>query len=161
VHRQPDGSLNVFANPTAVYNSLQFPLLSTQGQIPRDQMHQFAYWNIDFSIGKKIPITERVGLVLTADAFNVLNHTTFIVSPPALDLLNPSGFGPLPNNLLRAFPTPELVNCNWACALSSEGLLRAPRDEPILRSEKEPEDEPSVSVGLSYVESNQCRLSSR
>jgi len=93
VHRQPDGSLNIFSNPTTVYNSLQFPLLSTQGQIPRDQMHQFAYWNVDFSLGKKIPLTENVGLVLTADAFNVFNHTTFIVSPSALDLLNPSGFG--------------------------------------------------------------------
>lgn len=93
VHKQPNGSLNAFADPTAVYNSLQFPLLSTQGQIPRDQMHQFAYWNVDFSIGKKIPLTERVGLVLTADAFNLLNHTTFTLSPSALDLLNPAGFG--------------------------------------------------------------------
>jgi len=56
-------------------------------------MTQFNYWNVDPSLGKKIPITERVGLVFTADAFNIFNHTTFFIPFTALDLLNPGGFG--------------------------------------------------------------------
>ena len=92
-HAQPNGSENLFANPTAVYNSLQFPLLSSQNQVPHDQMHQFNYWNVDFSLGKKFPITEKIGMVLTADAFNIFNHTTLTVPASALDLLNPAAFG--------------------------------------------------------------------
>jgi hypothetical protein len=94
-HAQPNGSENLFANPTAVYNSLQFPLLASQNQVPHDQMHQFNYWNFDLSLSKKFPITEKVGLVLTADAFNIFNHTTLTIPASGLDLLNPAAFGNL------------------------------------------------------------------
>jgi len=85
------GNMNVFSNPVAVYNSLQFPQLAVNNRIPHDQMYSFPYWNFDMSLGKKIPITERIGLSLSADAFNIFNHVTFV--RPSLDLGNPAGFG--------------------------------------------------------------------
>ena len=93
------GTINAFADPAAVYKSLQYPLLSQSTQIPHDQLRSFPYWNVDLNLGKRIPITERVGLVLTADAFNVFNHV--VLSAPgsgagglgSLDLLNPAAFG--------------------------------------------------------------------
>ena len=83
--------LNAFANPGAVFSSLRRPLLSVDGQIPFDQFRAFPYWNLDFSIGKNVAVTERFRLVFTADAFNVFNHVIF--NTPSLDLGNPSGFG--------------------------------------------------------------------
>jgi hypothetical protein len=70
---------------------LRRPLLSVDGQIPFDQFRAFPYWNLDFSIGKNVAVTERFRLVFTADAFNVFNHVIF--NTPSLDLGNPSGFG--------------------------------------------------------------------
>ncbi|HXZ42301.1 MAG TPA: carboxypeptidase-like regulatory domain-containing protein [Terriglobales bacterium] len=86
------GSINAFANPAAVYNSLAFPSISTDKQIPHDDLYTFPYWNFDFSLGKKIPITERVAMNLSCDAFNVFNHVTF-AAPNSMDLDNPSAFG--------------------------------------------------------------------
>ncbi len=93
------GTINAFANPAAVYNSLQYPLLSVNSQIPHDELRIFPYWNLDFSLGKRIPITERVNMALTADAFNVFNHTVLNtpgsanVGSGSLDLTIPSNFG--------------------------------------------------------------------
>ena len=83
--------LNAFANPSAVYNTLSHPLLSQYNDIPYGQLNGFPYWNLDFSLGKNIPITEHVSLLFTADAFNVFNHVVF--QNPDLDLNNPSEFG--------------------------------------------------------------------
>jgi len=93
------GTINGFANPVAVYNSLQLPSLAHSTQIPHDQLTQFPYWNFDFSLGKKIPITERVNMFLSADAFNVFNHTVLNtpgngnVGTSSLDLETPGSFG--------------------------------------------------------------------
>jgi Carboxypeptidase regulatory-like domain len=87
------GSINAFANPAAVYNSLTYPSLSSDRQIPHDDLYTFPYWNFDFSLGKKIPITERVAMTLSADAFNVFNHVVF--AAPSMDLTNPGSFGVL------------------------------------------------------------------
>jgi hypothetical protein len=56
-------------------------------------MYSFPYWNVDFSLGKRVPVTERVGLVFTADAFNIFNHV--VLNNPSFDLDNPSAFGVL------------------------------------------------------------------
>jgi hypothetical protein len=87
------GTINAFADPAAVYNSLAVPTVSANTHIPHDDIYTFPYWNFDFSLGKKIPITERVAMNLSCDAFNIFNHTTF--AAPSMDLLNPGGFGVL------------------------------------------------------------------
>ncbi|PYX84291.1 MAG: hypothetical protein DMG70_07165 [Acidobacteria bacterium] len=35
------------------------------------------FWNMDFSLQKETKITERTVIQLSADAFNLLNHTNF------------------------------------------------------------------------------------
>jgi hypothetical protein len=87
------GTINAFANPVAVWNAMEYPSLSVNSRIPHDQLYSFPYWNMDFSLGKKIPITERVGLVFGADAFNVFNHV--VLNEPSLDFDNPAAFGVL------------------------------------------------------------------
>jgi hypothetical protein len=62
--------------------------------ISHDQLHGWPFWNVDFSLGKKTQITERVGLVVTADAFNIFNHTV-LNQPLSMDLNNPGAFGVL------------------------------------------------------------------
>jgi len=100
------GTINAFANPAAVYNSLQYPLLSVNSQIPHDELRDFPFWNLDFSLGKRIPITERVNMALTADAFNIFNHTvlntpgTPAVGSASLDLTVPSNFGVINSQFL-------------------------------------------------------------
>ncbi len=91
------GTINAFADPAAVYNTIQFAQKSVETGISHDMLHSFPYWNVDFSVGKKIPITERVGMVVTADAFNLFNHVVLnnTNNPSNYDLLNPAGFGVL------------------------------------------------------------------
>jgi hypothetical protein len=88
------GSINAFADPGAVYASLEYPQLSVNEHISHDQLHGWPFWNVDFSLGKKTQITERVGLVVTADAFNIFNHTV-LNQPLSMDLNNPGAFGVL------------------------------------------------------------------
>jgi hypothetical protein len=88
------GTINAFANPDAVGNSLQYPQLSVNNRIPHDELHAFPFYNFDMSLGKKIPITERVSTVLTVDAFNVFNHVVLNV-PSSMDLNNQASFGVL------------------------------------------------------------------
>jgi carboxypeptidase family protein len=83
--------LSAFANPGAVFSSLSRPLLSVDGRVPFDQFSAFPYWNLDFSVGKNLAVTERFRMVLTADAFNLFNHVIF--KTPSLDLSNASQFG--------------------------------------------------------------------
>lgn len=94
------GTENVFANPSAVLASLNYPQISaalTPGfHNPVDQMRTFRFWNFDMSLGKSVPITERVGVRFTADAFNIFNHVIFqnpAVTNDGMDITNPAAFG--------------------------------------------------------------------
>jgi hypothetical protein len=49
------------------------------------------FFNIDFSIGKKFPITERQYFDFRAEFFNGLNHVSW--APPAFNLAAPAGIG--------------------------------------------------------------------
>ncbi len=90
-----NGGLDVFPNGTAEYANFAYPQLSNAlnpgFRNSVDQMRSFAFWNFDMSLSKKIPITERIGLSFSADAFNVLNHVIF--ASPSLDITNPGAFG--------------------------------------------------------------------
>ncbi len=48
-----------------------------------------SFFNIDFSIGKKFPITERQYFDFRAEFFNGLNHVSW--APPAFNLAAPPG----------------------------------------------------------------------
>ncbi|HEV2289642.1 MAG TPA: carboxypeptidase-like regulatory domain-containing protein [Candidatus Acidoferrales bacterium] len=86
-----NGAYNFFADPSAVMAGLSRPPLSTAGEIPYDELRTPTTWNLDFSIGKNIASTERYKVIMSADAFNVLNVVNF--SFPSLDLNLPNTFG--------------------------------------------------------------------
>ena len=60
-------------------NPLAFALPSTvrQGTEGRNDIPGFGLTEVDFSIGRKFAITERINVQFRADAFNLLNHPNF------------------------------------------------------------------------------------
>ncbi|MBV9760720.1 MAG: carboxypeptidase regulatory-like domain-containing protein [Acidobacteriaceae bacterium] len=85
---------NLFANPSAVYNNFRPNLVGLDtncgggGQLRGQQR-----WNLDLGLTKDTQITERFGLQIYAQAFNVLNHMMW--SDPSMNLQNPAAFGAL------------------------------------------------------------------
>ncbi len=66
--------------PTTGYlNPLAFaqPDFGTFGNLGRDSIYGPNYWNVDFSVDKNTAITERVGIQLRAEFFNIFNHPNF------------------------------------------------------------------------------------
>jgi len=63
-------------NPAA-FNSTAPVAESRQGTLGRNAMAGFGLTQVDLSIARKFPITERISLQFRADAFNVLNHPNF------------------------------------------------------------------------------------
>jgi hypothetical protein len=82
---------NMFANPAAVVAECSRPLLSVNNQIPFDELRLLPRWNLDFSLGKKMAITERVHLELSAEALDIFNVVNF--AAPSLNLNSLSNFG--------------------------------------------------------------------
>jgi len=83
--------LNMFANPVAVAQSCSRPLLSVNGQIPFDQLRLLPRWNLDFTLGKRVSITERMRLDFSLEALNMFNVVNF--SAPSLNLNSLTNFG--------------------------------------------------------------------
>ena len=48
-----------------------------QGTEGRNDIPGFGLWQVDLSIGRKFPLTERINLQFRADAFNLFNHPNF------------------------------------------------------------------------------------
>jgi hypothetical protein len=91
---------NLFANPAAVYNNFRPALVGIDttcggGGILRGQQR----WNVDLGVTKDLPIGERVGIQIYAQAFNVFNHMQYDDpgqgSAPQLNLQDPADFGSL------------------------------------------------------------------
>jgi hypothetical protein len=72
--RTPAGTIPVDANG----NPLR------QGTEGRNDIRGFGLTQIDLSISRKIPLTERLTLQFRADGFNVLNHPNFASLDPSL-----------------------------------------------------------------------------
>jgi len=94
--------VNLFSNPAAVYNNFMPNLVGIDGRcggagILRGQQR----WNLDLGLTKQITFTERMGLQIYAQAFNVLNHMEWgdpggqTGGVPALNLQDPADFGVL------------------------------------------------------------------
>ena len=96
--------LNIFADPVAIYKSCSRPLLSANDRIPSDRINALSRWNTDLTIGKNIPVTERIRLNLSAEFLNTFNLVNF--NNPSLSLNSASSFGVLssqgnnPRNIL-------------------------------------------------------------
>ena len=85
-------SVNQFANPLAVWNTVRPPIL---GIDHRDggvgPITGLPYWNMDLSVRKNVRFTERLSGEFQFVVTNVLNHNVF--ADPVLDLSNPDGWG--------------------------------------------------------------------
>jgi len=60
-----------------------YPTFGQQGAEPRNDIPGFGLTQVDLSIARKFPLSERVSLQFRTDAFNVLNHPNF-ANPIAL-----------------------------------------------------------------------------
>ncbi len=84
----------LFNNPAAVFNNFRPNLVAYDGRCGgggtlRGQQR----WNLDLGLTKDVRITERVGIQLYGQAFNVLNHMEW--GDPSLSLQDPADFGAL------------------------------------------------------------------
>jgi hypothetical protein len=79
VHKTQDGTLTLFADPTAAKAAFQGPIGFQIGS--RNSLRGPQYFNIDFGLAKSFAIWPREGvkLLVRGDAFNVLNHPNFEV----------------------------------------------------------------------------------
>ncbi|MGB6482782.1 MAG: carboxypeptidase-like regulatory domain-containing protein [Candidatus Acidiferrales bacterium] len=83
--------MNLFADPAAIYNSCSRPLLSVESRVPFDELRAPSTWDLDYSIGKNIAITERYQLQFSAEMLNIFNLVNF--DNPSLNLNSPTNFG--------------------------------------------------------------------
>jgi hypothetical protein len=61
------------------------PAPGTFGNFPINSLNGPNYWNLDFSVTKRIPITETVKLELKATAINIFNHPNFVFGTQNFD----------------------------------------------------------------------------
>jgi len=101
VHDLGSGSLNVFANPTAVLNEFRNVNLSTDGRDgDANPFRQLGAWNFDMSLGKSTTIHEKIKFDFSAQFLNLFNNVNF--SNPFLFLQNPSSFGAITSSFVPA-----------------------------------------------------------
>jgi hypothetical protein len=83
----PDGSTTAeWINPAA----FAVPASGTFGNAPRNVGRGPGAWQIDFGVGKHIPVTELFGVEFRAEFFNIFNHPQYGL--PQADITG-SGFG--------------------------------------------------------------------
>ncbi len=96
----PFANVPVLTNTTAVqyFNPTAFakPAPGTFGNIGRDLYYGPGFGSVDFSVFKKIPITERVSMEFRAEIFNLLNRTNW--ANPSVTFTS-SSFGQLTQTL--------------------------------------------------------------
>lgn len=84
---------NAFADPVSVYNAFRRVNLATDVRHGRGVIRGLSRWGLDVSLGKKILITERIKVGISADFTNVLNHKE--LGDPSFSFTNPRAFGVL------------------------------------------------------------------
>jgi hypothetical protein len=95
--------LNLFADPAAVIGNFRRINVSQDGRAFRGILRGLPFWNLDASLGKRTPLTERVNMLFSADFLNIFNHVVF--TDPALNLLDPRSFGVITSQ----FNTPRAI----------------------------------------------------
>ncbi len=86
--------VNLFSNPSAVYNNFRPNLVGIDGSCGGGgQLRGQPRWNLDLGLTKDTHFTERIGMQIYAQAFNVFNHMMW--GDPSVNLQNPAGFGVL------------------------------------------------------------------
>ena len=89
------------------------------GDIRRNTFRGPDYFNTDFSLRKDFRVTERMGLQLGANAYNVLNHPNF------QNPINSTGFGPgVFGTILQTTSPPTTPYGAFAGSLASARILQ-------------------------------------
>ena len=65
------------------------------------------FWKLDFSVAKTTALSERLGLTLNFDFFNLFNHPHF--NDPSLSILEPPGFGVITSQVTGNFTGPRRI----------------------------------------------------
>ena len=81
------GDRRYFLNPAA----FTIPAPGQFGNLGRFPVHGPGMAQVDFTVQKKFPITERVNLEFRSEFYNILNHTNF--ANPPVRLANALGTG--------------------------------------------------------------------
>jgi hypothetical protein len=79
-----DGKLN--------YNAFTLNSPGTLGNTPRNGFRSAANYNVDTALMKNFRLTERLGLMFRAEAFNIFNHPNYYGPVNAWDSANPETF---------------------------------------------------------------------
>jgi len=88
------GTVNLFANPQAVFNCARDPILGLDsGKGGGGVMRGMPFWNVDFQVKKNIHINERFSAEVQSIFSNVFNHDQ--LGDPSLNLGNPAAWGVL------------------------------------------------------------------
>ena len=105
--------LNLFANPQAAYSQFGYVQLSQNVDGYGHPLTGLPFWNVDTSLGKRVPIRERVTLSLTFDFYNLFNHPNF--SNPSLPLTgsSTSNFGVISSTVV---PANRQASSRWIMA---------------------------------------------
>lgn len=107
--------LNLFANPTAVYNEFRPPVLGTDFQVGlAGPLRALPTWELDATISKDIAIREAIGAQLFFSFINILNHFQ-PATPTGININSPQTWGVI---------TSEASNPNGLAARSLEFGLR-------------------------------------
>jgi hypothetical protein len=94
IHRNiPNGTPNIFADPTSAFNNFDFTLPGLPGS--RNVIDGPAYAATDVGVNKAFRLTERFKLTFGASAYNVFNSVNFSDGSLSLDPTSPGTFGTL------------------------------------------------------------------
>jgi hypothetical protein len=88
------GSVNMFANPQAVWNCMRNPILGLDGGAGGGGvLRGMPFWNVDFQVKKNIHINERFSAEFQSIFTNIFNHDQ--LADPTLNFQAPTQFGVL------------------------------------------------------------------
>ncbi len=88
----PGGTgMNMFANPCAVWNEFRRPVLGQDTGSGGFAIRGFPFWNLDATVSKDFRATERIGVTLSFQFVNILNH--FVPADPTTNIDTASSFG--------------------------------------------------------------------
>ncbi len=76
-------------DPTAFRLLPANSIAATQGTLGRNQLRNFAFNQLDFTVRRSFPIHEALTLQFRTDFFNLFNHPNFYLGGSALDVTSP------------------------------------------------------------------------
>lgn len=104
--------LSNWSPSTGYLNTAAFsqPDFGTFGNLGRNSIYGSRYVNVDFSVSKNTMITDRLGVQLRAEFFNLFNHPNFALPNGSIVFGTDDNGDPLPNGIISQ--TPDVAQGN-------------------------------------------------